>query len=161
MYQANGGDCYSIHDCMIGFCVRYMEVAAIVSGINPSVNLTMDSVELASLQQVKTLISLIYFSRFLCWHLTCIIDMSSYWHTIRLITVNSGFEAKWTNQKNSSHAIIRDIRSKSCIFWPNGLEKIIRVTQSWLYHYTSMQLECNFSGFLGLVDGNSAGNSSH
>ncbi|XP_071161785.1 menin-like [Mytilus edulis] len=32
-------------------CNRHMEVAAIVSGINPSINLTVDSVEMGSLQQ--------------------------------------------------------------------------------------------------------------
>lgn len=33
-------------------CNRHMEVAAIVSAINPSINLTVDSVEMGSLQQV-------------------------------------------------------------------------------------------------------------
>ncbi|XP_064624012.1 menin-like [Lineus longissimus] len=32
-------------------CTRYMEVASMVSGINPSINASMDSVEMASLQQ--------------------------------------------------------------------------------------------------------------
>ena len=34
-------------------CNRPMEVAAMVSAINPSINSTMDSSEMASLQQVK------------------------------------------------------------------------------------------------------------
>ena len=34
-------------------CNRQMEVAAMVSGINPAINTTMDSVEMGSLQQVK------------------------------------------------------------------------------------------------------------
>ena len=34
-------------------CNRQMEVAAMVSGINPAINATMDSVEMGSLQQVK------------------------------------------------------------------------------------------------------------
>lgn len=34
-------------------CTRQMEVAALVSGINPAINATMDSVEMGSLQQVK------------------------------------------------------------------------------------------------------------
>ncbi len=33
-------------------CTRHMEVAAIISGINPAINATMDSVEMGSLQQV-------------------------------------------------------------------------------------------------------------
>ena len=33
-------------------CSRQMEVAAIVSGINPSISATIDSVEMGSLQQV-------------------------------------------------------------------------------------------------------------
>lgn len=33
-------------------CTREMEVSSIVSGINPSITATMDSVELGSLQQV-------------------------------------------------------------------------------------------------------------
>ena len=33
-------------------CTRQMEVAAIVSGINPSISATIDSVEMGSLQQV-------------------------------------------------------------------------------------------------------------
>ena len=34
-------------------CTRQMEVTAIVSGINPSISATIDSVELGSLQQVS------------------------------------------------------------------------------------------------------------
>ena len=36
-------------------CTRPMEVAAIVSGINPAINATMDSVEMGCLQQVRRL----------------------------------------------------------------------------------------------------------
>ena len=39
-------------------CNRYMEVASLVSAINPAINATMDSLEMAGLQQV-ILISLL------------------------------------------------------------------------------------------------------
>lgn len=35
-------------------CTRHMEVATIVSGMNPAINSSMDSVELGALQQVSS-----------------------------------------------------------------------------------------------------------